>query len=630
MADATVRFSPASPELGDTQPIDREALRELTAVSTDDTQEFTVTPIQPEPETEPFSEDWEPEYDAPIGEYIPPQPIIFQPRSRIQELKQKLVAGPERRYYELMEQGLSGLQAAIFLSGLVLLLACGSLLVYAFDMVPPDRMRLMIFGQVLSMLLATLLGSYQLMGGLASLFRGRVTTDTVLFFTLVACCADSLVCLNTMRVPYCAAYCLEVFLSLMAEYHRRNTEMGQMDTLRRASFLNSVVKVPDYYDNRSGFLRTDGKLEDFMDHYAVPSTPEKALSRYMIVIMIISAVIAALAGVFRGYQVGLQVLTACLLSAMPATGFITLSRPAAVLERKLHRVGAVLCGWDAMKELSQGAAVPLTDQDLFPVGTVKMNGMKFFTDRDPDDTIAAAAALVAAGGGGLGVLFTKVLDSRNGRHYDVTEFRAYPGGGLGGVVNGEPILVGSHGFVSDKGVEIPEGTRVNQALYAAIDGELCGVFAVSYQKCRSSSSGLNSLTSYRNLSPVLTCRDFMLTEEFIRGKFGLNTKKMAFPDQEVRSTLTACQPDEALPGLALLTKTDLNTFAYAITGSRVLRSASILGVTMHIFAGALGLAIVAVLALIGSIGLLAPDHLMLFELLWMIPAFLLTEWTRNI
>ena len=159
-AGNTIRMEAVNPELSDTRPLDKGALHKLAEgwAMADTTQEFTPVTEEPpqapdEQKAEPFSEDWEPEYDAPIGEYFPPQPIVFQPRSRIQELKQKLVAGPEHRYYELMEQGLSGLQAAIFLSALVVLLACGSLIVYALDLVPPERMRLMVFGQVLSMLL---------------------------------------------------------------------------------------------------------------------------------------------------------------------------------------------------------------------------------------------------------------------------------------------------------------------------------------------------------------------------------------------------------------------------------------------------------------------------------------------
>ena len=46
-------------------------------------------------QTEAFTERWEPEYEHPMGEYVPPQPIQFQPRSRLHELKKKLVKIPQ-------------------------------------------------------------------------------------------------------------------------------------------------------------------------------------------------------------------------------------------------------------------------------------------------------------------------------------------------------------------------------------------------------------------------------------------------------------------------------------------------------------------------------------------------------
>ena len=89
----------------------------------------------------------------------------------------------------------------------------------------------------------------------------------------------------------------------------------------------------------------------------------------------------------------------------------------------------------------------------------------------------------------------------------------------------------------DMGVEIPEGTMVNQAVYAAIDGELCAVYAMSYAKMRSAAAGLVTLNSYRKVTPVMLCGDFMLTEEFIRNKFDIKTRRIVFPTREERDLL---------------------------------------------------------------------------------------------
>ena len=163
---------------------------------------------------EAYSEQWEPDYEQPIGEYVPPQPIVFHPRSRLQELKRKLVAGPEKRFYQLSEKGVGKLQAAIFLSLLVVLISAASTVMYALGMVQENRLRLMVFGQFVTLLVSALLGSFQMIEGVADLIKGRFTLNTTLVFTFLVCCVDGMLCLKQLRVPCCAAFSLEVTMAL--------------------------------------------------------------------------------------------------------------------------------------------------------------------------------------------------------------------------------------------------------------------------------------------------------------------------------------------------------------------------------------------------------------------------------
>lgn len=586
-------------------------------------------PMPPENGVEPFSENWEPEYEQPIGEYIPVEPIPFRPRSRLHELKRKLVEGPERRYYELAELGLGKLQIAIFLNLLVALLAAGSTVMHALGMVHADRLRFLVFFQFLALLLSALLGSYQLMEGFSDLVHRRFSLNTLLLFSFAACCADSILCLQKIDVPCCAAFSLNMTMSLWSAYQKRNTEMSQMDTMRKATRLDSIVAVPDYYEGRPGFLKGEGQVEDFMDTCNAFSGTEKTLSVYALVALFVSLGAAVAAGVLHSPHMGIQVFCASLLVAVPATAHITLSRPKALLERRLHKHGTVLCGWQGVKGLSRNGVYPLADEELFPIGSAKLNGVKFYGSQDPDEVVAYAAALICAGGGGMEPLFSQLLESRNGYHYEVGSLRGYPGG-IGGEVNGEAVLAGTLSFMHTMGVDMPQGTRVSQAVYVAIDGSLSGVFAITYTKVKSAAMGLTTLCAYRGLTPVMTGGDFMLTESFIRSKFGVNVRRMMFPDRETRGKLLQTEPDPEAPALALTTRSGLAGAAYAVTGARALRSASVLGVVIHMLGGILGLAMMIALAVVGAEELLTPFNILLYELIWMIPGLLITEWTRAV
>lgn len=607
-----------------------EAFPQAPETLTDDTiaipvpVEEAAEPAVPETSAEPTPV--QPAFE--VEEEFIPSPILFTPRSRLKELKKKLVAGPEKRYYELTEIGVGKLQTAILINVIIVALCAGITTMFALDMVPANRLRLVIFSQVLAMLLSGLLGSHLMIDSIADLLKGRFSVNTLLTLTFAACLVDGVFCLKDLRVPCCAAFSLEMTFALLARYQKRTTEMSQMDTMRKAVRLNGMIKVEDYYEGMPGLLRTEGQVEDFMDHYNKLSGPELLQSIYAGLSLIACIAIAVFAGLFHGVAMAVQILATSLLVAIPASFFVSISRPAAILEKRLHMVGTVLCGWESVKDLCGKAAYPLRDEDLFPQGSTKLNGVKFYGDRSPDEIVSYTTSLLTVSGGGLVPVFKQLLASRNGITYSVENFQDYGHGGIGGEVCGEPVLLGTLNFLQDMGVEIPEGTMVNQAVYTAIDGQLCAVYAISYAKMRSAAAGLVTLNGYRKITPVMLCGDFMLTEDFIRAKFEIKTRRIVFPDKETRSLLKKRLPDPDEPVLAMTTRDELVSAAYAVTGAKALRQATKLGVTIHLLGGILGILIMLVLAYLGNTELLTPTNILLYQLIWALPGLLITEWTR--
>ena len=563
-----------------------------------------------------------------LDEATIPTPIVFTPRSRLKELKKQLVSGPEKRYYELSEIGTGKLQLALLLNVIVVLVCAAVTTMFTMNMVPENRLRLVIFSQVLAMLVSALLGSHLMIDAIADLLKGRFTVNALLTITFSVCLIDSIFCLMDLRVPCCAAFSLEMTMALWARLQKRNTEMAQLDTMRKAVRLTGIVKVDNFFDGKEGLLRKEGQVSDFMDTYEKPSTPEVTQNVYAALSLIVCIAIAGFTGYLHGFSMAIQILSTSLLVAVPASFFVSITRPMAILESRLHMVGTVLCGWAGVRDLVGKAVFPLKDQDLFPQGSIKFNGVKFYGDRSPDEVVTYAASLISVSGGGLVPVFQQLLKSRNCEQLKVDTFRNYGEGGVGGEVRGEPVLLGTLNFLQDMGVEIPEGTMVSQAIYAAIDGQLCAVFAISYAKMRSAAAGLVSLCGYRKLTLVKLPGDFMLTEEFLRSKFSIKTRRLVFPTRETGVLLKHFHPNPEEPVLALTTREELVSSAYAITGARALRQSTRLGVTIHLIGGILGMVIMLALGYLGSTELLTPTNVLLYQLIWAVPGLLVTEWTR--
>ena len=576
---------------------------------------------------QPLEEDEEPVTQM---EELHRDPIIFDPRARMRELKRKIIAGPEKRYYELSEKGVVKYQLGFLLCLAVIGLSVGISVCFDAGMISENRLRFTVFMQVLGLMMGGLLGSGLMIDGIGDLFRGRFTLNTWLTFAFLACCADSVFCLMEQRVPVCAAFTLEVAMALWAAYHRRVTEMGQMDTLRKATRLNALVFEEDFLENRPAVLKTLGQVEDFMDHYDEISGPERAQNIYACVTLVLAIAVAVLTAVLNGVSMGVQILSTTLLVAVPASFFIAVTRPGAVLERRLHAMGTVLCGWKGTKALCRKCVYPLYDGDIFPSGAAKLNGVKFYGERNPEQIIAFAAALMRVNGGGLEQIFEDLLISRNGARYEVENVRFYGNGGIGGEICGEPVLMGSLDFLKDMGVEIPDGVMVKQAVYVSVDGDLCGLFAINYNRMKHATMGLVSLCSNRRVKTVMLADDFMLTGSFMKEKFGVNTRRMIFPDRDQRIELAAKIPDESAPVMALTTQAGLGPAAYAVSGANALRKTCKLGVFVQVIGGLLGVLIMLALCIQGSAHLLSPIRVLIYQLVWMVPGLIITEGARTI
>ena len=82
----------------------------------------------------------------------------------------------------------------------------------------------------------------------------------------------------------------------------------------------------------AGLLLKEGQVSDFMDTYEKPSTPEVLQSIYAAISLLVCIGIAAFTGMLHGLDMAVQIFSTSLLVAVPASFFVSISRPMAILE----------------------------------------------------------------------------------------------------------------------------------------------------------------------------------------------------------------------------------------------------------------------------------------------------------
>lgn len=85
----------------------------------------------------------------------------------------------------------------------------------------------------------------------------------------------------------------------------------------------------------------------------------------------------------------------------------------------------------------------------------------------------------------------------------------YEGGGLSANIRGDQVLVGSAAFMNLMDIPLPQGLNVKSAVFCAINGELAGIFALSYSLHDTIFPALEELMREK-IGPVLATRDFNL------------------------------------------------------------------------------------------------------------------------
>ena len=558
-----------------------------------------------------------------------PNRFVLHPQSNpLKELKKQLTAGPERLYYQLAEKGTGKLAASILANFVVVLLCATVTALQAFGVVGPTYLRAVIFGQILAMFVSALLGSFQLIEGAADLLRKRFSLNTLLGFSFLVCIADGVLALQSFRIPCCAAFCLAMTFSQLAAYHKRSTLSSRLDTMRKASSLEGIYAITQE-NGRKLFVRGEGKVDHFMDSIYKRSLPEKMQSIYAMVAFVASLLLGVGTLFWKDISAGVQVWAVSLLLALPAGSFITSSRPIAILERRLHNLGTVLCSWRALRGAKGMADYPVFYKDLFPEGYAKLNGTKFFGSLTPEEVVSYAASLMQATESGLTPLFMTLLENHNGRLLDADDLQAYDHG-VGGQIEGASVLAGSLSFLRQMGVEADESLYMGQSICVAVDGELCGMFAITYDKNRAAAAGLQTLSAYRGLRATIVAADPMLTGTFLQKKFGVRARRLHFPDYPTRQALRNAQPEEEGKSLLLTTKPGLAASAYGITGARSAYTASMLGTIVQMVGGFVGLVMLGILVFIGALHLITPVNMFLYQLIWLVPGWLITEWSRAI
>ena len=475
---------------------------------------------------------------------------------------------------------------------------------------------------MLGLLLLQAVCSYDVcLSGVIALLRFRFDQYSMLFLALCAVVADAFFAVAEGRTPFCT---VAGILLLLALWGRDLLYDARRRSLRAISNMDepvAAIREEKAWHGYDCIFRAPGDAEQFAVQLEMPDAGSRIMRVWVPVMTAVTLALSVLTSLRTGEHF-LWAWSAMLLASFPAGILIAYAKPFSALARRLYRAGAAIAGWQGARILSGEAGLIVEDADLFPPQNVTQGGMKLYGSRPAPMVIGYANAVVQTAGSGLVPLFEQMMHDQNGRRYTVDTFRRYEGGGLGATIRGDVVLMGSIAFMKLMRVRVPEGTRLKQAVYLSVNGELTAVFALNYAPAESVRAGLSAVLRAGSLVPVLATRDFMITPQFLKLRYKIPPEHIEFPIVEERARLSSQEIPRTGPQGALMARSSFASFAGSVVSARTLRGAAIIAMIVALAGSVLGTALMFFLTFLGSSFSASCWNLFLYTVLWLIPGLL--------
>lgn len=489
------------------------------------------------------------------------------------------------------------------------------------------------------MLLACLCAHEQIADGFKYLFRGIPKPETLLsVLTVVGILYSVLLVRLNDGEPVMFNFMVAMtalFTLLYAIYNHKREVLNfrivgnkkPKHIVRRLMDEESEGEARAFEDNDEVCDVMKIEKTDFIDgFFGRLSKPDPTATRFMTALLSAIGAIAVLFGVLTHFRGGsadavLETLYASLLLVAPLSVYITFSYPFYRANVAAREYDSAIIGDASLEEYSNASIISFDDKNVFPSYSVKVQNIRIYNNARVDRVFYYAASVFAYAGGPLQDVF-EVATLEMGHSADVKIYDT-EAGFLATQVNGVNIFFGSAEALKERGFEIDAGAEEDDMdlsdelsiMYMFRENKLVAKMYIQYVM----DADIDLILKQFSGSGLYICvRTFdpNIDERMIARK--LNMKRMPLKivryasaeevtsyEEKVDSGLVTCGSPKSL----------LQVISYCEKVLRTRKTDLALGVLSVM----IGAAILVLLLLSDSMGLLNSLYIAIYQLIWMIP-----------
>lgn len=372
------------------------------------------------------------------------------------------------------------------------------------------------------------------------------------------------------------------------------------------------------YQRKTGFFR------NYLRNSYDPDPSEQASQSMAPLLFLGSILLCAVSLIFtRSASAAVTAFAAAACVSAPITSMLCANMPISRLCALARRCGTMLVGNSAVEYFCNTNALMTDSKELFPKGTVILNGIKTFGGQRIDEVIMDASAVMCKLGGPLSDLFEQIIQNRRDILPKAENITYEDDRGVTGWVNGRRTLVGTRQLLEQHGLTPPSRDYENKYLlggkkvvYLASQGELVAMFVISYNSDKRRAQELRRMEK-NGISLILRTTDPNMTPEFVAECFGLDPHSVRVLPEALGSLYQNkitkdCERSDAL----LVTKGRPASMMRMLTACVREKSNVTMATMLQTVGVILGFLFVAFLIFFSGLEQLSTMALLLYQLFW--------------
>ena len=436
--------------------------------------------------------------------------------------------------------------------------------------------------------------------GIMSIVRFKLHASALIVVSCLLCMIDAFLSAASVSekvVPFCVIPALTIAFTLLGSVMNARSNKIILNTAA-ASKHPYVVTAESELSGGDITLVKGRKPIDGIVRRTEEDGPDESvfgvLTPYFVVAALVLSIIAAV--ISKSFSSFAHILSGIFVCAAPIAMLLTFPLPFFISIKSLIRSGSTIAGWSGLYDIGKAKHLIVTDGDLFPKGCVKISRTRVFAGMEPERIISFAGSIISASGSAMVHPFAELMRKAGGGLMPVEAFSVHESGGLTAMIDGEDVYCGNAAFMRLMGVILPEKYVLNNGVYIAVAGVICGVFEMEYITSDAVKSALEELVG-SDRHAIFAVRDFNITPSMLSVKFDMPTDGFDFPPYSERYAISGAEPSEASKPAALISREGLSALVSLADHGKMLFSRIRLIVMLSVVSAVIGMLVMFILSL---------------------------------